>query len=165
MLIEDMWGEDLHGQLAARDMREYLEVLSPALRGEQLQHKGERYTVNMRLTVPGAAAVPVLVAALGPVMLGIAGELADKTITWMTGIARWRSTSCRRCTAPRRRRCAPRRAWSRVRRSCSPLTRTGRAGRSPNRSRSTACSRPTARCSIAKAPRRVISRWWVTRPR
>ncbi len=83
MLIEDMYG--IPYAHPAAHMREYLEVLLPALRGEQLQHKGERYTVNMRLTVPGAAAVPVLVAALGPVMLGIAGELADGTITWMTG--------------------------------------------------------------------------------
>lgn len=83
MLIEDMYG--IPYAHPAAHMREYLEVLLPALRGEQLQHKGERYSVNMRLAVPGAAAMPVLVAALGPVMLGIAGELADGTITWMTG--------------------------------------------------------------------------------
>ena len=29
--------------------------------------------------------MPVLVAALGPVMLKLAGQLADGTITWMTG--------------------------------------------------------------------------------
>ena len=33
----------------------------------------------------GVAAPSVLVAALGPVMLKVAGELADGTITWMTG--------------------------------------------------------------------------------
>jgi 5,10-methylenetetrahydromethanopterin reductase len=35
--------------------------------------------------VPGATRVPLLVAALGPTMLRLTGELADGTITWMTG--------------------------------------------------------------------------------
>lgn len=83
MLIEDMYGIP-YAQPAAH-MREYLQVLMPALRAEQVQHQGERYRVNMRISVPGAQPMPVLVAALGPVMLKIAGELADGTITWMTG--------------------------------------------------------------------------------
>jgi len=83
MLIEDMYGIP-YAQPAAH-MREYLQVLMPALRAEQVQHQGERYRVNMRISVPGAQSMPVLVAALGPVMLKIAGELADGTITWMTG--------------------------------------------------------------------------------
>jgi F420-dependent oxidoreductase-like protein len=33
----------------------------------------------------GATPPPVLVAALGPAMLRLTGELADGTITWMTG--------------------------------------------------------------------------------
>ena len=83
MLIEDMLG--ISYAHPAAHMREYLQVLLPALRGEQVAHQGERFRVNMRIGVPGAAPPPVLVAALGPVMLGIAGELADGTITWMTG--------------------------------------------------------------------------------
>ena len=39
----------------------------------------------MQLQVPGAKKVPLLVAALGPAMLKLTGELADGTITWMTG--------------------------------------------------------------------------------
>jgi F420-dependent oxidoreductase-like protein len=35
--------------------------------------------------VPGATPTPVLIAALAPMMLKIAGELADGTVTWMTG--------------------------------------------------------------------------------
>ena len=34
---------------------------------------------------PGATAPPVLVAALGPAMLKLAGTVADGTVTWMTG--------------------------------------------------------------------------------
>lgn len=83
MLIEDMYG--ISYAHPAAHMREYLEVLLPALRGEHVKHHGERYNVNIRVAVPGAAPMPVLVAALGPAMLKVAGELADGTITWMTG--------------------------------------------------------------------------------
>jgi 5,10-methylenetetrahydromethanopterin reductase len=41
--------------------------------------------VNAALHIPGVARVPLLIAALGPVMLGLAGSSADGTITWMTG--------------------------------------------------------------------------------
>jgi alkanesulfonate monooxygenase SsuD/methylene tetrahydromethanopterin reductase-like flavin-dependent oxidoreductase (luciferase family) len=39
------------------------------------------------LSVVGATAPPVLVAALGTVMLKLAGTVADGTVTWMTGTA------------------------------------------------------------------------------
>ena len=40
---------------------------------------------SCRFPTPTWSAVPVLLAALGPRMLEIAGRLADGTITWMTG--------------------------------------------------------------------------------
>jgi F420-dependent oxidoreductase-like protein len=83
IVIEDMFGLDF--SKPARHMREYLEVLAPLLRGEPVDFRGELYRVKASLSVPGATRVPVLVAALGPVMLGLAGRLADGTITWMTG--------------------------------------------------------------------------------
>lgn len=83
IVVEDMFGLDY--SKPARHMREYLEVLAPLLRGEPVDYRGEEYRVKTGLSVPGAARVPVVVAALGPVMLGIAGRLADGTITWMTG--------------------------------------------------------------------------------
>ena len=83
IVIEDMFGLDY--SKPARHMREYLEVLGPLLRGEPVEHRGQEYNVKASLSVPGAARVPLLVAALGPVMLGIAGRLSDGTITWMTG--------------------------------------------------------------------------------
>lgn len=83
IVIEDMFGFSY--EKPARHMREYLEVLGPLLRGEPASYQGEQYRVNAGLQVPGAGAVPLLVAALGPVMLKLAGQLADGTITWMTG--------------------------------------------------------------------------------
>jgi len=83
IVIENLLG--LSYARRASHMREYLEVLAPLLRGEPADWKGEEYRVQVGLQVPGAARVPVLVAALGPAMLRIAARLADGTITWMTG--------------------------------------------------------------------------------
>lgn len=84
IVIEDMLG--LSYDRPARHMREYLSVLMPALRGEALHFDGEHYRVHgLQLTIPGADPVPTVVAALGPVMLKVAGELADGTNTWMVG--------------------------------------------------------------------------------
>jgi 5,10-methylenetetrahydromethanopterin reductase len=70
----------------ASHTREYLEVLMPLLRGETVQHDGAEFHVHgVAVTVPGAEPVPVLVAALGPAMLKLTGELADGTVTWMVG--------------------------------------------------------------------------------
>jgi 5,10-methylenetetrahydromethanopterin reductase len=83
-VIENMLG--LSYAKPARHMREYLSVLAPALRGETISYQGEEYRVQgLRLQVSGAGRVPVIVAALGPVMLKLAGEMADGTTTWMTG--------------------------------------------------------------------------------
>jgi 5,10-methylenetetrahydromethanopterin reductase len=83
IVIENLLG--LSYERRAAHMREYLEVLGPLLRGEPCDHKGEEYRVQVALQVPGTAPVPVLVAALGPAMLRLAGHLAAGTITWMTG--------------------------------------------------------------------------------
>jgi F420-dependent oxidoreductase-like protein len=83
VVIEHMLGLDF--SKPALHMREYLEVLAPMLRGETVAFSGERYRVNGAIKIEGAKPVPLIVAALGPVMLGIAGRLADGTITWLTG--------------------------------------------------------------------------------
>ncbi len=83
IVIEDMFGLDY--SKPARHMREYLAVLAPLLRGEPVDHAGDEYRVKTGLQLADARPVPLLVAALGPVMLGLAGREADGTITWMTG--------------------------------------------------------------------------------
>jgi F420-dependent oxidoreductase-like protein len=84
MVIENMFG--LSYAHPARHMREYLSVLMPLARGEAAHFTGEEYRVaNVALDIPGADRLPVVVAALGPAMLKIAGELADGTNTWMVG--------------------------------------------------------------------------------
>ena len=83
IVIEDMLGFSY--AKPAYHMREYLEVLTPLLRGEPAKFEGEHYRVNAGLQVPGAAPVPLLVAALGDRMLELAGRYTDGTILWMTG--------------------------------------------------------------------------------
>src|SRR5213592_1750506 len=67
-------------------MKEYLAVLGPLVRTGSVSHEGAEYRVNFALDVPGATPCPILVAALAPKMLALAGREADGTITWMTGL-------------------------------------------------------------------------------
>lgn len=84
VVIEDMLG--MSYDKPARHMREYLSVLMPLLNGETAQFKGDEYQVQgVTLDVPGSDRVPVVIAGLGPVMLRLAGEMADGTNTWMVG--------------------------------------------------------------------------------
>jgi F420-dependent oxidoreductase-like protein len=69
----------------ARHVREYLSALMPLLRGEQADYHGQTLTAAGQVNVPGARPPSVLLAALGPTMLTIAGELADGTVTVWTG--------------------------------------------------------------------------------
>ena len=66
-------------------MKEYLAVLAPLIRGGTVSHQGSEYRVNANVAVPGATACPILLAALAPKMLALAGSEGDGTITWMTG--------------------------------------------------------------------------------
>jgi F420-dependent oxidoreductase-like protein len=81
IVIESMfgmtWGE-------VRHLREYLSILMPLVRGEGVSFEGETLTGNVALAIE-ADPVPVLVAALGPKMLKLAGSMTEGTVTWMTG--------------------------------------------------------------------------------
>jgi len=85
VVVEGIWG--MSYDRPARYMKEYLSSLMPLLQGEAVKSTGERVTTNafVPLGIPGAGAPPVLVAALGPTMLKLAGTVADGTVTWMTG--------------------------------------------------------------------------------
>lgn len=83
-VIEGVFGYPF--ERPARYLREYLEVLLPALAGEPVEHSGPALTANGQLTFPGVTAPPVVLAALGPQMLRLAGELTDGTVTAWTGV-------------------------------------------------------------------------------
>ncbi len=83
LVIEGMFG--LSFAKPYSHMKEYLAVLAPLIREGSASVTGSEYRVNATLGVPGATPCPILVAALAPKMLALAGAVADGTITWMTG--------------------------------------------------------------------------------
>ena len=84
VVMEGMLGFDWSRPV--RHMREYLSCLTPLLSGEQARFRGEEFRVDgYGLTVPGATPPSILVAALGPQMLGLTGRMADGTAVWMGG--------------------------------------------------------------------------------
>ena len=83
VVIEDSWGLDFSKPVG--HMREYLEVLQPLLRGEQVDYEGDHFTIHSKLEFPDAEPISVIVAALGPQMLRVTGRLADGTALWLAG--------------------------------------------------------------------------------
>lgn len=69
----------------ARHMRDYLAVLAPLLRDGAVDVDGETVSAHAQLAIPGAVAPTLLLAALQPRMLAMAGGVADGTVTWCTG--------------------------------------------------------------------------------
>jgi len=84
IVIEDMYGYSF--DRPARHMREYLSILLPLLDGEPASFQGETMRAGIGLSTPRPGRVPVLLAALAPQMLRLAGAVADGTITWMVGL-------------------------------------------------------------------------------
>lgn len=83
-VIEGVYG--LSYDKPAKHMREYLDVVMPLISGQPINYEGEQYTTRgIQLDAPGADKVPVIIAALGPIMLKLAGSVADGTNTWMVG--------------------------------------------------------------------------------
>ena len=85
IVIDDMYGYSF--DRPARHMREYLSVLLPLLDGQQAAFEGETMRAAIGLTTPRPGRVPVLLAALAPHMLRLAGQRTDGTVLWMTGPA------------------------------------------------------------------------------
>jgi F420-dependent oxidoreductase-like protein len=81
-IIDEMLG--LPYDRPARTMRDYLDVLDVALAGPgMVDVENESFRVHNPLDITDVAPTPVLLAALGPVMLRLAGERTDGTILWM----------------------------------------------------------------------------------
>ena len=81
-IIDEMLGLPYERPVAT--MRCYLDVLDQALAGPgQVDVENELFTIHNPLDVTDVAPTPVLLAALGPAMLQLAGERTDGTILWM----------------------------------------------------------------------------------
>ena len=81
-IVEEMLG--LPYEHPAATMRSYLDVLDAAFRGPgPVDVENERFRVHNPLDITDLPPTPVLIAALGPLMLEIAGGRAGGTILWM----------------------------------------------------------------------------------
>ena len=83
VVIDGMYGMSF--DKPARHMREHLSILLPLLKEGKASFEGSTLTFRGAIQMPGVTAPPVLLAALAPEMLKLAGALADGTVTWMTG--------------------------------------------------------------------------------
>jgi F420-dependent oxidoreductase-like protein len=81
-LIHGVYG--LSYQHPGRSTEEYLRVVTALLRGQDVDFDGEDWSVHTQgRGVKPQQRVPVLLAALGPRLLRVAGELADGVVLWM----------------------------------------------------------------------------------
>jgi F420-dependent oxidoreductase-like protein len=81
-IVRDMLG--LPYERPAAYTRDYLDVLDQALDGPgPVDVENDSFTVHNPLGLGPVAPLPVLLAALGPVMLSLAGERAAGTVLWM----------------------------------------------------------------------------------
>lgn len=84
MVVEGVYGTAF--DRPARYLRDHLAILAPALRGDPVDHAGDLLAGVGRVRIPGAAPPSLVLAAMGPVMLRLAGELTDGTVTTWSGL-------------------------------------------------------------------------------
>ncbi|WP_020106605.1 TIGR03564 family F420-dependent LLM class oxidoreductase [Nocardia sp. 348MFTsu5.1] len=82
--IQDIYG--LSYDRPGRNTEEYLQIITALLHGESVDFTGEDWSAHTQ-TTPPTHRVPVLLSALSPRMLRIAGQFADGTILWMASAA------------------------------------------------------------------------------
>jgi F420-dependent oxidoreductase-like protein len=81
-VIDEMLG--LPYERPVPTMRAHLDVLQAALAGPgPVDVENDQFTVHNPLDITDITPTPVLIAALGPLMLRLAGERTDGTILWM----------------------------------------------------------------------------------
>ena len=83
-VVEALHGIPFKGQLGR--VRECVEIIRLALRGERIEHKGHHYRLPLEgsdarplrlMAPPEATAIPIYLAAMSPAGLELTGELAD----------------------------------------------------------------------------------------
>jgi F420-dependent oxidoreductase-like protein len=81
-VIEEMLGLPYEKPVAT--MRAHLQVLTKAFSGPgTVDVENDFFRVHQPLDITDVAPTPVLIAALGPAMLRLCGEMTDGTILWM----------------------------------------------------------------------------------
>ncbi len=81
-VVRDVYG--LSYDAPGANTEEYVRILVGLLRGDTIDVDGAHWTVHSAgRMVPPDHPVPVLVSALGPRLLRVAGEVADGTVLWL----------------------------------------------------------------------------------
>jgi alkanesulfonate monooxygenase SsuD/methylene tetrahydromethanopterin reductase-like flavin-dependent oxidoreductase (luciferase family) len=81
-LVESWHGAQFRKPLTA--MRDYLTIVRGALRDSTVTHDGEMYSAAFGFLGFTPPNVPILVGALGPKMIQLAGEMADGVVLWLS---------------------------------------------------------------------------------
>jgi F420-dependent oxidoreductase-like protein len=97
--VEAMWGLKLERPVEAT--REYVSIVRTSLRDGAASQDGRVFSAHWSYSAPRRAEVPILLAALGPQMLELAGEISDGVVLWMCSPAYIRETVVPRVTAGR----------------------------------------------------------------
>ena len=79
--VEAMWGLTLDRPVEA--MREYLTIVHRSLRDGAASVDGDHFTAHWSYSGPRRPEIPVMISALSPRMLELAGEMADGVVLWM----------------------------------------------------------------------------------
>ncbi|NNE72622.1 MAG: TIGR03564 family F420-dependent LLM class oxidoreductase [Acidimicrobiales bacterium] len=75
----------MHWQKPIGHMRDYLTIVNELVTAGRSAHDGGFFSMHLDSARPSEAAPSVMLAALGPQMLKMAGTHADGTILWMVG--------------------------------------------------------------------------------
>ncbi len=79
--VEGMWGLNLEHPVDST--REYLTIVQASLRDGGCAFEGRFFTARWAYSGPRRAELPVMISALNPRMLELAGELADGVVLYM----------------------------------------------------------------------------------
>ena len=81
--VEGFWG--LHLEHPVEAMREYLTIVRASIRDGGCSFEGQFFTARWTYAAPRRADLPIMISALNPRMLELAGELADGVVLYMCG--------------------------------------------------------------------------------
>lgn len=80
-VVHDVYGMSYDNP--GRSTEEYLSIITPALRGEQVDFNGVDWSAHRPGGTAPAQPMQVLLSALSPRLLRVAGAIADGTVLWM----------------------------------------------------------------------------------
>ena len=79
--VESMWGLKLEHPVDA--MREYVSIVRASLRDGSASMDGRQFSAHWAYSAPRRADMPLMISALSPRMLELAGEISDGVVLWM----------------------------------------------------------------------------------